>query len=160
MCKELTAVCKPGQKGSSHAPQATEPGNAENENGFRGFCREKPRLGEQEMHFKAKYAQTPAGRAHGSPEGQQLLRQCRNLPAEAQLHFFFPLWPPSLPQLNPAIQGNAIHHHSNPRACHRPGETSRPAGLTKAFVLAHSEEHLGVQTLPCSLCNPNIAALS
>lgn len=75
-------------------------------------------------------------------------------------YIFFPLWPPSLPQLNPAIQGNAIHHHSNPRACHRPGETSRPAGLTKAFVLAHSEEHLGVQTLPCSLCNPNIAALS
>lgn len=51
----------------------------------------KNRPGQQEMHFKAKYAQTPAERAHASPEGQQLLRQCRNLPAEAQLHFFPPL---------------------------------------------------------------------
>ena len=156
-----------------HRPQsrARPAASQRNKKGLNLFCRGKKIQGrERRKHILSlKMTKLQSRRA---PEEKQLVRQCRNLPAESQLprfvFFFFPsLWPPSLSRrIQQTSTGEGEKNTPTtpkPRASQGArrhlqitGALPRPSAL----VLTHSEEDLGTQAFPCSIRNPNIAALS
>lgn len=124
--------------GTGSRPRCTGHANAGNENGFSGFCRENAGWESRKRVLRLNMPELQRREPTAAP-GQQILRQCRNLPAEAQLHFFFPSGL-HLCHGQAAIQGNAIHHHSKPRARHRPGETSSLQSLLFWLIPSNTSE--------------------
>lgn len=187
-CKEHTAVLLPWTEEiqlrftGHRAEKCRLPPPQKNKKGLHLFCRKKKkkkntRLGKEETHFKPKDAKTPKGSAHASPKGQAARQTMQESPCRIPTSFFFfirfglHLRHSSAEQANTAIRRERYpsprgeeHQLKTPGLPNRLRDTSRWPGFTEAavgaFVLTNSEERLGVQTFPCSICNPNIAALS